>query len=163
MSTKHEAIRKAYPNAVTVDGDTPEATTALDADGNEIAIDWALVGVEEAGIEITQLLARLSNQIQKRLDDFAATRRYTNVDSLEKYKSLTDAQIATLPAELQTIVLRFRSECEYLVLKTAETWAVSELIETKVKGGNWPTNGAGQQPSDITDFEAELPALAWPV
>lgn len=110
-----------------------------------------------------QIRTKLSNQIQKRLDDFAATRRYTNVDSLEKYKSLTDAQIATLPAELQTIVFRYRAECEYLVLKTAETWAVSELIETKVVSGNWPTNGAGQQPSDIADFEAELPGLDWPV
>lgn len=160
---RHEAVRKAYPMAIVVNGDDATDIQAWDAAGNEIVIDWVLVSAQEVGIETTQLMARLSNQIQKRLDDFAATRRYSNVDSLEKYKGLTDAQIATLPAELQTIVLRFRAECDYLVLKTAETWAVSELIETRVLAGNWPTNGAGQQPTDISDFEAELPVLAWPV
>jgi len=159
----HEAVRKAYPLAVVVNGDDESDIQAWDASGVAIEIDWPTVAAQEAGIATEQRVARLSNQIQKRLDDFAATRRYTNVDSLEKYKSLTDAQIATLPADLQNIVFRYRAECEYLVLKTAETWAVSELIEARTLAGNWPTNGAGQIPADIADFEAELPALAWPV
>tara|TARA_A100001515_G_scaffold112038_1_gene93152 strand:- start:261 stop:584 length:324 start_codon:yes stop_codon:yes gene_type:complete len=39
MSLDHEAIRKAYSNAVTID----DSTGAFDADGNEITLDDNLV------------------------------------------------------------------------------------------------------------------------
>ena len=39
MSLDHEAIRKAYPNAVTID----DGTGAFDASGNSISLDSSLV------------------------------------------------------------------------------------------------------------------------
>ena len=39
MSLDHEAIRKAYPNAVTID----DGTGAFDASGNSITLDNSLV------------------------------------------------------------------------------------------------------------------------
>ena len=39
MSLDHEAIRKAYPNAVTID----DSTGAFDASGNAITLDNSLV------------------------------------------------------------------------------------------------------------------------
>ena len=39
MSLDHEAIRKAYPNAVTID----DGTGAFDAEGNSITLDNSLV------------------------------------------------------------------------------------------------------------------------
>ena len=39
MGLDHEAIRKAYPNAVTID----DSTGAFDASGNEISLDNSLV------------------------------------------------------------------------------------------------------------------------
>ena len=39
MSLDHEAIRKAYPNAVTID----DSTGAFDASGNSISLDNSLV------------------------------------------------------------------------------------------------------------------------
>ena len=39
MSLDHEAIRKAYPNAVTID----DSTGAFDASGNVISLDNSLV------------------------------------------------------------------------------------------------------------------------
>ena len=40
----HEAIRRAYPNAVTID----DGTGAFDADGNQIELDQALVDAAAA-------------------------------------------------------------------------------------------------------------------
>ena len=39
MSLDHEAIRKAYPNAVTID----DGTVAFDASGNSISLDQSLI------------------------------------------------------------------------------------------------------------------------
>ena len=39
MSLDHEAIRKAYPNAVTID----DGTGAFDASGNSISLDQSLI------------------------------------------------------------------------------------------------------------------------
>tara|TARA_A100001388_G_scaffold166995_1_gene124719 strand:+ start:1370 stop:1699 length:330 start_codon:yes stop_codon:yes gene_type:complete len=39
MSLDHEAIRKAYPNAVTID----DSTGAFDSSGNKISLDSSLV------------------------------------------------------------------------------------------------------------------------
>lgn len=109
-----------------------------------------------------QRSALLSDLITQRLNAFAATRRYDSVDSMAKYKDLSDAEIESLPAARRPIVYRYRAEVRYLLLKTAETWAAAELIEARALAGNWPTNGAGQVPSSIEDIQADLPTLAWP-
>jgi hypothetical protein len=104
-----------------------------------------------------EIIAGLSAQIQKRLDDFAKTRRYDNVGSGPKYDDLTDAEIASLPDVLQAIVTRYRAETRYLKVKTAETWAKGEILTAEVLSGERPV------PSSIADIEVDLPTLEWPV
>ena len=48
MTLNHSAIRRAYPNAVTID----DGTGAFDAEGNSIELDAALV--DEAAIVVAQ-------------------------------------------------------------------------------------------------------------
>ena len=55
----HEAIRRAYPNAVTID----DGTGAFDADGNQIELDQALV--DAAAAEIAAELAATEYQRQR--------------------------------------------------------------------------------------------------
>ena len=98
-----------------------------------------------------------ADKVQKRLDDFARSRRYSNTDSLSKYKDITDEEIAALPAEEQAVVARYRAECRYLVLKIAQTWAVLERIESEVQAGTRP------MPTGYAEIEAELPVLEWPL
>ena len=43
----HEAIRRAYPNAVIID----DGTGVFDADGNQIELDQALVDAAAAEIQ----------------------------------------------------------------------------------------------------------------
>lgn len=102
------------------------------------------------------IIAAFTTAIQRRLDDFALTRIYDNVGSLSKYSSFTDAEITSLPVEDRAAVIRYRSECRYLLLKTAQTWAVGERILAQVKAGTRP------MPTGISDIEADLPALVWP-
>lgn len=52
MSLNHEAVRKAYPNAVSID----DGTGAFDENGNKIQIDQALV--DTAAIIVSQEQAR---------------------------------------------------------------------------------------------------------
>jgi hypothetical protein len=47
MALNHEAIRRAYHNAVTID----DSTGAFDADGNQITLDQALVDAAAAEIQ----------------------------------------------------------------------------------------------------------------
>ena len=55
----HEAIRRAYPNSVTID----DGTGAFDADGNQIELDQALV--DAAAAEIAAELAATEYQRQR--------------------------------------------------------------------------------------------------
>ena len=55
----HEAIRRAYSNAVTID----DGTGAVDADGNQIELDQALV--DAAAAEIAAELAATEYQRQR--------------------------------------------------------------------------------------------------
>ena len=104
-----------------------------------------------------QIQQAITTATQQRLDDFARTRRYSNTDSLSKYKDITDEEIAALPTEEQIVVTRYRAECRYLVLKVAQTWAVLERIEQEVLAGTRP------MPTGYADIEPELPVLVWPV
>ena len=47
MSLDHEAIRKAYPNAVTID----DGKGAFDASGNSITLDQSLVDAARATLD----------------------------------------------------------------------------------------------------------------
>ena len=56
----HEAIRRAYPNAVTID----DGTGALDADGNPIVLDQSLVNAAAAEIAAEQAATAYQRQRQ---------------------------------------------------------------------------------------------------
>lgn len=85
---------------------------------------------------------------QARLDTFAQTRNYDGILSACTYAGSTNAQ--------------FAKEGTYCVAARDNTWNTLYTILAQVQAGNWPTTGAGKQPSGYSDIEASLPALAWP-
>lgn len=60
MTLNHEAIRRAYSNAVTID----DGTGAFDADGNQIQLDQTLVDVAAAEIAAEQAATAYQRQRQ---------------------------------------------------------------------------------------------------
>jgi len=102
-----------------------------------------------------QVIKSYSIQIQNNLDEFAKTRGYDNVNSSSKYKDISDEEIFLLPDDVQTDVIRFRSECRYLALKTAETWArCYQILAESDNSNNIPS---------FEDVLSQLPTLEWPI
>lgn len=60
MTLNHEAIRRAYSNAVTID----DGTGAFDADGNQIQLDQSLVDAAAAEIAAEQAATAYQRQRQ---------------------------------------------------------------------------------------------------
>jgi hypothetical protein len=89
-----------------------------------------------------QIIASLTAQIQKRLDDFAKTRNYDGILSACTYATST--------------VPKFATEGQYCVQARDATWATGYALMDEVLAGTRPV------PSSIADIESELPALAWP-
>lgn len=125
---------------------------------------WSTVALPKKAVDertaaaIAELKATIVFNTQKRLDVFAATRGYSNTDSLSKYQNITDAQIASLATEdLRAQVTKFRTECQYLALMTAATWATLYSIMDQVLAGTRP------MPSGYPDIEGDLPSLVWPI
>ena len=56
--SNHEAIRRAYPNAVTIN----DGTGAFDADGNQIQLDQALVDAAAIEVAAEQALSSLRSK-----------------------------------------------------------------------------------------------------
>jgi hypothetical protein len=100
----HEAIRKAYPQVVTID----DATGAFDADGSQVTLDQS--AVDAAAIEVAAEQA-LANLRTKRTQLLAET----------DYLALSDA---TLSADMQT----YRQALRDLPANTSDpanpTWPV---------------------------------------
>jgi hypothetical protein len=121
-------------------------------------VPWTQAEIDAA---IAHQAERVKNAIdaatEKLLRDFAATRGYSSVDSISKYKDITDAEIAMLPLQDQPVVAKFRAECRYLALATAHTWATLYRGLAEVEGGTRP------MPTGYDDIKDELPTLAWPV
>lgn len=84
----------------------------------------------------------LEAQLQKRLDDFAATRGYDGIMSAATYATSTNA--------------KFSSEGQYAVEIRDTTWAKAYELLAEVHNGTRP------MPSSIADFESELPVMQWP-
>ena len=63
----HEAIRRAYPNAVTID----DGTGAFDADGNPIVLDQSLVDAAAAEIAAEQAATAYQRQRQSEYPSLA--------------------------------------------------------------------------------------------
>lgn len=100
-------------------------------------------------------VADFTAAIQQRLDDFARTRNYDNVDSASKYQNISDAEISLLPVPEQATVSKFRVECRYLALSVARTWATYYAILADVQAGKRPM-------PTLEQILAELPVLEWP-
>lgn len=101
------------------------------------------------------LQAGIVNKVQARLDSFALTRNYDSVNSISKYQNITDEEIASLPVGDQATVTRFRTECRYLALVTAQTWAKLYAVLEQVGTGN-------RVVASYEDIEGDLPILVWP-
>ena len=80
----HEAIRRAYPNAVVID----DGTGAFDVDGNQIQLDQTLI--DEAAVEVAAEFAAdaLRRQRNKRLaeTDYLALADVTLTDEMRAYR-----------------------------------------------------------------------------
>ena len=106
--------------------------------------------------KLDSLRSTIVSSTQKRLDDFAKTRGYDDVNSIAKYKDIKDSEISALPVRERALVQKFVSECRYLSMAAARTWAVLYIILADVEAGK------RRAPAGYSEVEAELPELVWP-
>jgi len=80
----HEAIRRAYPNAVTIN----DGTGAFDANGNKIELDQALVDAAAIEVATEQALAALRRRRNQLLTetDYLALADSTLTDEMRSYR-----------------------------------------------------------------------------
>jgi hypothetical protein len=80
----HDAIRKAYPNAVTIE----DGFGVKDADGNPIILDQILVDAAAAEIAAEQVLVRLRHKRNQLLaeTDYLALADVTLTDEMRAYR-----------------------------------------------------------------------------
>ena len=80
----HEAIYRAYPNAVTID----DGTGAFDADGNQIELDQALVDAAAIEVATEQALSSLRRERNRLLaeTDYLALVDSTLTDEMRAYR-----------------------------------------------------------------------------
>lgn len=134
-----------------------EVTQQCARDGVEFINDqWQYKWVVSQ-LDSTHMQFNVVNAVQNRVDVFAKSRGYDNVNSISKYQNLTDTQIASLPESRQSKIIQFRAECQYLALVTAETWAALYAAFDEVQVATRP------MPMLYSEIEALLPALEWPV
>lgn len=95
----------------------------------------------------------LMNAVQARMDTFAATRGYDNLDSMSKYLNAVPPSGAS-DAEA-ALIAKFRMEAEFMQGVVSLTWARCYVIMNTVMAGERPA------PS-LEELLAELPELKWP-
>ena len=80
----HEAIRRAYPNVVSID----DSTGAFDGDGNEITLDQSLVNNAASAIQIEVNWQSLRDDRNKLLTatDYLALSDVTLSDEMKTYR-----------------------------------------------------------------------------
>ena len=80
----HEAIYRAYPNAVTID----DGTGAFDAAGNQIQLDQTLVDAAAIEVAAEQALSSLRRQRNQLLaeTDYLALADSTLTDEMRAYR-----------------------------------------------------------------------------
>lgn len=117
---------------------------------------WILMPYVRPPIDLAEAQTRAERLVQKRIDDFAATRGYDNANSMAKYQNISNADIASLPPSEQAMVLKFRAECRYVAIKTAQTWARCYQILGEL------VSGERSYVPEEHEFLAELPPLKWP-
>lgn len=84
MALNHEAIRRAYPNAVTID----DGAGAFDADGNQITLDQSLVDAAAAEVSTEKTWSRLRYHRNQLLaeTDYLANTDVTMTDEMRDYR-----------------------------------------------------------------------------
>jgi len=82
-------------------------------------------------------------RVQKRLDDFAATRNYDSIHTASAYS-----------ASKKT---KFKVEGQYAVDAMSDTWDALYAYLNDVQSGTLPT------PTSFADIESFLPTLTWPI
>jgi hypothetical protein len=140
-----EAVHRVIPeDAVDITADDYAALFAGQAAGQCIVADAAGRPVLAAPPPPSpeQIEAALAQQVQQRLDEFAATRGYDGIFSACTYAT------SGIPA--------YAAEAAYCVQARDATWGAFYAILAEVSAGNRP------MPATIADIEDELPALAWP-
>ena len=144
-----ERVIVVLPLSVVPDFD-PENPPMLDTYGvpDEVQVGWQRLA-DGTFVEYIapppsneQIIASLTAQIQKRLDDFAKTRNYDGILSACTYATST--------------VPKFSTEGQYCVQARDATWAAGYVLMDEILAGTRPV------PSSISDIESELPELAWP-
>ena len=82
--SNHEAIRRAYPNAVTID----DGTGAFDAAGNQIQLNQALVDAAAIEVAAEQALKALRTRRNQLLaeTDYLALADSTLTDEMRSYR-----------------------------------------------------------------------------
>jgi hypothetical protein len=88
------------------------------------------------------LISQIVDAVQKRLDDFSASRNYNGILSACTY--------ASSPTP------KFAAEGQYCVNQRDATWAKCYEMLAEVQAGTRP------MPAGYADIEAELPVLEWP-
>ena len=84
MTFSHEAIRKAYPQVVTVD----DTAGAFDAEGNQVELDAALIEAAEPEVQLQkdfEILRRQRNQLHAETD-YLALVDATLTDEMRAYR-----------------------------------------------------------------------------
>jgi len=85
----------------------------------------------------------LNDDTQKRLDDFAKTKGYSDIVSACTYASSAN--------------LQYKSDADYCLLSRDATWEQLYLIFAEINQGTRP------MPTDYDQIAVDLPVLAWPV
>jgi len=84
MALNHDAIRRAYSNAVTIN----DGTGAFDINGNQIQLDQALIDAAAIEVAAEQALASLRRQRNQLLaeTDYLALADSTLTDEMRDYR-----------------------------------------------------------------------------
>lgn len=84
MTFSHEAIRKAYPQVVTID----DTAGAFDDEGNQVELDAALIEAAEPEVQLQkdfEILRRQRNQLLAKTD-YLALADETLTDEMRAYR-----------------------------------------------------------------------------
>jgi hypothetical protein len=101
------------------------------------------------------VLSALSLATENKLNEFVKMKDYDNVDSLSKYKNITDEEINVLPESNRLLITKFREECRYASVLIANTWASLFLIFDEIE------KGEREFPRNFEEIESDLPELIW--
>lgn len=129
----------AHPLTQTVVEDTP-----IQVDGVWVQV-WELraASAQEIAKRQESIRARITDQVQRRLDEFAMTRGYDGIVSACSYATSQHP--------------KYGPEGRYCVTTREDTWDVLFQIEADVMAGLRPI------PLSYDEIEPELPVLVWPV